>query len=67
MSQENVDVFKRAVEAANRSDTEAFLELVHPDVEWHTVLPMVGGDAVYRPPLVPGFGGYGMGTGWVRD
>ena len=48
MSRENVDVFKRAVEVVNRSDTEAFLELLHPDVEWHTVLPMVGGDAVYR-------------------
>jgi hypothetical protein len=48
MSSENVDVFRRGVEAANRSDTKAFLELLHPEVEWHTVLPMVGGDAVYR-------------------
>ena len=43
-----MEVFKRGVAAANRSDAEAFLELVHPEVEWHTVLPMVGGDAVYR-------------------
>lgn len=48
VSSENVEAFKRGVEAANRSDAEAFLKLLHPDVEWHTVLPMVGGDAVYR-------------------
>lgn len=48
MSQENVEVFRRGIEAANRSDTGAFLELLHPEVEWHTVLPMVGGDAIYR-------------------
>jgi len=48
MSEENVEVFKRAVEAANRSDKDAFVALLHPEVEWHTVLPMVGGDAVYR-------------------
>ena len=48
MSQETVEIFRRGVEAANRSDSETFLELLHPEVEWHTVLPMVGGDAVYR-------------------
>ncbi|MGH2702838.1 MAG: nuclear transport factor 2 family protein [Actinomycetota bacterium] len=48
MSEEDVEVFKRAVEAANRSDPEALVELLHPEVEWHTVLPLVGGDAVYR-------------------
>jgi hypothetical protein len=48
MSAKNIEVFKRGVDAANRSDTEAFLELPHPEVEWHTVLPLVGGDAVYR-------------------
>jgi ketosteroid isomerase-like protein len=48
MSQGTVEIFRRGVEAANRSDTETFLELLHPEVEWHTVLPMVGGDAVHR-------------------
>jgi ketosteroid isomerase-like protein len=48
MPSENMEAFKRVVEAANRSDTEALVELLHPDVEWHTVLPMVGGDGIYR-------------------
>ena len=30
MSQENVDAFKRASEAANRQDIEALLAEVHP-------------------------------------
>ena len=48
MSQENVDAFRRAVDAANRRDTEAVLAECGPNVEWHAVLPVVGGDMVYR-------------------
>ena len=48
MSQENVESFKRGIEAGNRRDIEALLAELDPDVEWHTALPMVGGDAVYR-------------------
>jgi ketosteroid isomerase-like protein len=50
MSQENVEAFKRVVEAANRRDAEAALEELDPEVEWHPVLQMVlGGEAtVYR-------------------
>jgi ketosteroid isomerase-like protein len=48
MSQENLDAFKRGVDAANRRDVAALLEGVDPEVEWHAVLPMLGGDAIYR-------------------
>jgi ketosteroid isomerase-like protein len=39
MSQANVEAFKRAVEANNSRDVEAFLEELDPDVEWHPGLP----------------------------
>jgi ketosteroid isomerase-like protein len=46
MSRENVEAFKRAVEANNRRDVEAFLEELHPEVEWHPGLPaLLGGEA----------------------
>ena len=46
MSQENVETFKRAVEAANRRDVEAFLDEHDPDAEWHpAVLGSLEGDA----------------------
>jgi ketosteroid isomerase-like protein len=51
MSQENVEVFKGATEAYNRRDVEAFLEVAHPDVEWHPAAfrALVGAEAaVYR-------------------
>jgi ketosteroid isomerase-like protein len=48
MSQQNVDAFKRGVAAANRRDVAALLEELDPEVEWHAVLPMLGGDAVYH-------------------
>jgi ketosteroid isomerase-like protein len=38
MSQENVEAFKRAVEAYNRRDIDAFLEEIDPEVEWHGAL-----------------------------
>ena len=34
MSQENVEIFRRAIEAFNRSDFDAALALCHPEVEW---------------------------------
>jgi ketosteroid isomerase-like protein len=34
MSEENVDIFRRAIDAFNRSDFEAALALCHPEVEW---------------------------------
>ena len=50
MSQENVEAFKRAVEASNRQDVEALLELLDPEIEWHSafLMPFEGAAAVYR-------------------
>jgi ketosteroid isomerase-like protein len=50
MSQENVEAFKRGVEAYNRRDAEALLENLDPEVEWHPALLVgLGGEAtVYR-------------------
>jgi ketosteroid isomerase-like protein len=48
MSEENVQAFKRALEAANRRDLEEVLEVLDPDVEWHSRLPLAGGDETYR-------------------
>jgi ketosteroid isomerase-like protein len=48
MSEENVEAFKRALEAGNRQDIDGLLAELDPDVEWHAALPMLGGDAVYR-------------------
>src|SRR5438034_11323623 len=46
MSQENIEAFKRAVEANNRGDYEALLAEIDPDVEWHAVFQvMFGGQA----------------------
>ena len=59
MSQENVEAFSRAFEAGSRFDAEAVLEGLHPDVEWHAMLPMLGGDAVYR--------GHEGVRAWLRD
>ena len=35
MSRENVDSFKRGLDAYNRRDLDALLETLDPDVEWH--------------------------------
>jgi ketosteroid isomerase-like protein len=50
MTQENVEAFKRALDAGNRRDLEALLEELDPEVEWHSViLASLGGEAtVYR-------------------
>jgi ketosteroid isomerase-like protein len=51
MSQEDVEAFKRAIEAANRRDVDALLEELDPDVEWPrpAILESLGGEAmVYR-------------------
>jgi ketosteroid isomerase-like protein len=50
MSQENVDAFKRGIEAGNRRDWDALLEGLHPEVEWHPALlaSLEGRAAVYR-------------------
>ena len=50
MSRENIESFKRALEAYNRRDVEALLQELAPEVEWHPVLEgLLGGEAtVYR-------------------
>ena len=46
MSQENVEAFRRAIEAMNRGDVEAVLALVESEVEWHmTIQALLGGEA----------------------
>ncbi len=44
MSQENVEAFKRAVEANNRGDDDALLQEIDPDVEWHGVMGVMFGE-----------------------
>jgi ketosteroid isomerase-like protein len=45
MSQENVEAFKRGLEAGNRGDVEALLEELDPEVEWHSALhALMGGE-----------------------
>jgi len=50
MSEENVEAFKRGIEAYNRGDVEALVAVHDPEVEWHPVLQvLLGGEAtVYR-------------------
>ena len=50
MSQENVETFKRGVDALNRRDVEALLPELDPEVEWHSAILMgLGGQrTVYR-------------------
>ena len=50
MSQENVETFKRGMEAFERRDIEGTLEDLDPEVEWHAAFTaLLGGEAtVYR-------------------
>ncbi len=46
MSQENVEAYRRGLDAFNRGDVEAMLEVLDPDVVMHLALPaMFGGEA----------------------
>ncbi len=47
MSQENVEAYKRAVEAANRQDLEAMLAEFDSEVEWYPAVVGLGSE-VYR-------------------
>jgi ketosteroid isomerase-like protein len=47
MSEENVEAYKRAVEAFNRRDLEALLEELDPEVEWYPAVVGLGSE-VYR-------------------
>ena len=48
MSEENIDVILKAVEAVNRRDAEAFVAAVSPDVAWETNPEMVGLGGIYQ-------------------
>jgi uncharacterized protein len=50
MSQENVEAFKRGLEAGNRRDVETLMGVLDPEVAWHSALhALLGGEAtVYR-------------------
>lgn len=47
MSQENIEIAKRAYAAFNRHDFDAALEALDPDVEWHQITQFPD-RAVYR-------------------
>jgi hypothetical protein len=42
VSEENVEAFKRALDASNRQDFEAALEEIDPEVEWHAAIQTLG-------------------------
>jgi uncharacterized protein len=47
MSQENVEAFKRGLEAGNRGDIKTLLEVLDPDVAWHSALhALLGGETM---------------------
>lgn len=46
MSRENVKHFKRGLDAYNRRDVDALVEVLDPEVEWHSAIHvMLGGKA----------------------
>jgi ketosteroid isomerase-like protein len=49
MSQENLEVPRRLIDAYDRGDVPAFLELLDPDVEWIPIMAVLEG-RVYRGP-----------------
>ena len=52
MSQENVEVVARSIDAFNRAfsrgDLEGFLEFVTPDIEWFPVMGAIDRDGSFR-------------------
>jgi len=47
MSQENVEIVRRVLDGFSRSDRESVEPLLHPDVEWRTVMgPLLGVEVV---------------------
>jgi ketosteroid isomerase-like protein len=48
MSQQNVELFHKAVEGYNRRDIEPMLEVFHPEAEWYPFTAQVEGDEAYH-------------------
>lgn len=46
MSEENVELFRKATDAWNRGDLEAYLEHLHPEGEWYPGVTAVEGGVV---------------------
>ena len=51
MSQENIQLHRRAMDAYNSRDIEAFIEYCHPQIEFHSVLA----NGTLTPTLIPAF------------
>ena len=47
MSEENLDIPRRLIDAYNRGDIASFLEFLDPDVEWIPIMAALEG-RVYR-------------------
>jgi ketosteroid isomerase-like protein len=47
MSQENVEVVHRAVDAVARQDVSCLIELTEPDIEWHSFLAQLAEGGAY--------------------
>ena len=47
MSEENVELVRRSVEAYGRGDTELFFEMFDPAIEWHGTPEAVVGSAAH--------------------
>jgi ketosteroid isomerase-like protein len=45
MSEENVELVRRFIDAFSRRDRETFAALLHPEVEWHTFMTSLLGIA----------------------
>src|SRR5207245_9510211 len=48
MSQENIEIAKRVIDAFNRRDVDAIFECVKPDVEWFPAMPVTFGGGALR-------------------
>jgi ketosteroid isomerase-like protein len=50
MSEENVEVARRAMDAWDRDNLEAFLAELDPDIEWHTAIEgtVEGAETAFR-------------------
>ena len=48
MSQENVELFRKGMEAFLRHDIEPLLKTSHPDIEWYPFSAQVEGDVAYH-------------------
>jgi len=48
MSQENLEIVKRALDAFSSGDADAFADLTTPDVEWKTGLGAIEGGEIFH-------------------